>query len=281
MVGSLGDMNQQTAPTTRTYPHGVPCWIDTEQPDVDAATRFYGALFGWTFEERPAPNGERYVIANLDGLPAAAIASARGGTDWNTYIRVDELDTTLARALAAGATEQYPACDTPAGRWAAFQDPHGASLRLWQPGHRQGAQIANVPGAWNFTDLATPEPGDAAAWYQKVLGWESSDAGFATMLRVPGYGRHLADTVDPDIFERQQAAPEGFSDAIGWIFPGTGPARWATTFTVADRDEAAATAERAGATVLATAENEWTRTATIRDPQGAELTLSQLAPTGL
>jgi hypothetical protein len=33
-------------PTTRTYPHGVPCWVDTEQPDVDAALAFYGGLFG-------------------------------------------------------------------------------------------------------------------------------------------------------------------------------------------------------------------------------------------
>jgi hypothetical protein len=24
--------------TNRTYPQGVPCWVDTEQPDVEAAT---------------------------------------------------------------------------------------------------------------------------------------------------------------------------------------------------------------------------------------------------
>jgi predicted enzyme related to lactoylglutathione lyase len=29
----------------------VPCWVDTEQPDPDAACRFYGELFGWTFED--------------------------------------------------------------------------------------------------------------------------------------------------------------------------------------------------------------------------------------
>ncbi len=36
--------------TERTYPDGVPCWVDTVQPDVGAAITFYGALFGWTFE---------------------------------------------------------------------------------------------------------------------------------------------------------------------------------------------------------------------------------------
>jgi hypothetical protein len=28
---------------------GVPGWVDTGQPDPDAATKFYGSLFGWTF----------------------------------------------------------------------------------------------------------------------------------------------------------------------------------------------------------------------------------------
>jgi uncharacterized protein len=26
---------------------GVPCWVDTWQPDADATTRFYAELFGW------------------------------------------------------------------------------------------------------------------------------------------------------------------------------------------------------------------------------------------
>lgn len=38
--------------TRNDYPHGVPCWVDTEQPDPDAATAFYGGLFGWDFIER-------------------------------------------------------------------------------------------------------------------------------------------------------------------------------------------------------------------------------------
>ena len=35
----------------RSYPAGVPCWVDTDQPDVDPARRFYGDLFGWKFED--------------------------------------------------------------------------------------------------------------------------------------------------------------------------------------------------------------------------------------
>src|SRR5262249_55558958 len=29
------------------YIPGVPCWVDTSQPDPEAALDFYGGLFGW------------------------------------------------------------------------------------------------------------------------------------------------------------------------------------------------------------------------------------------
>ena len=50
--------------THRTYPQGVPCWIDTEQPGVEAAAEFYAGLFGWTFQDAmPAGAPGRYLIA--------------------------------------------------------------------------------------------------------------------------------------------------------------------------------------------------------------------------
>jgi predicted enzyme related to lactoylglutathione lyase len=53
---------------------------------------------------------------------------------------------------------------------------------------------------------------------------------------------------------------------------------WHVTFTVADRDKAAAAAEKLGGTVLARDESAWDRTATVRDPQGAVFTASQFSP---
>jgi hypothetical protein len=47
---------------------------------------------------------------------------------------------------------------------------------------------------------------------------------------------------------------------------------------VADRDASVATAERLGATVLSSGDDMWTRHALVRDPQGAEFTVSQFTP---
>jgi uncharacterized protein len=272
-------------PEPRTYPHGVTCWIDTEQPDLDAASQFYGGLFGWTLTKATPPDTpQSYLIATLDGQEVAAIgpASADTGT-WNTYVAVDDADATAAAVTIAGGTViSAPEDAGTGGRAATCMDPAGAEFRLWRARTRLGAQLANTPGAWNFSDLHTPDRDAAMAFYTPVFGWKAADLeqGAGTMLQVPGYGDHLAATVDPGIHERQATAPPGFADVIGGLVI-TGPgesARWHVIFTVADRDDSAATAERLGATIVTSSDELWTRNALVRDPQGAEFTVSQFTP---
>jgi predicted enzyme related to lactoylglutathione lyase len=264
----------------RTYPHGVTSWIDTEQPDPDAAARFYGELFGWAFTEA-APT---YRIAALDGQDVAAIGAADDGpVAWNTYVAVDDADASAEAVTRGGGTvTAAPADAGPGGRAASCVDPTGAAFRLWQARKRLGAQLTNSPGTWNFSDLHTPDRDAAMAFYTPIFGWRAvdmeQDAG--TMIQVPGYGDHLAATVDPGIHERQAGAPPGFADVIGGLAvtgPGE-PAHWHVTFTVADRDASVATAERLGATIVRSVEDAWTKNALVRDPQGAQFTVSQFTP---
>jgi uncharacterized protein len=268
----------------RTYPEGVTCWVDIEGPDVEEAARFYGVLFGWTFvEDGRKP---RYLVAQRDGQDAAGIGQ-RSVDDpvgrsaaWNTYISVRDLNRTADRLLTAGCrvTESSDLGD--AALTASCVDPEGIAFRLWQARGRQGAQVANTPGAWNFSDLHTADPSAAMAFYGQIFGWIFDDIGFATMIRQPGYGDHLAATSDPSIHQRQSGdgVPAGFADAFGWLIPAQGEPHWHVTFTVADRDDAVATAEQLGGTVMAKNDSEWTRDAQIRDPQGAVFTMSQYAP---
>ena len=267
----------------RTYPEGVPSWVDTGQHDPQAAQEFYGGLFGWTFTAASPPGAPVYTIAALDGRDVAGIGQAEDGTPaWNTYIAVDDADAVAARiAGAGGEITDGPGDVGPFGRAVRLRDPAGVPFRLWQAGNHAGAQVVNEPGSWNFSDLHTDRP-DAIAFYAGVFGWSVEDLGFATMVRRPGYGDHLEATVDPTIRERQAAvvAPPGFEDAIAWVAPlepDLAP-HWHVAFAVADRDAAAAQAQRLGAEVVSTEDSRWTRTALIRDPQGAVFTASQFTP---
>jgi predicted enzyme related to lactoylglutathione lyase len=267
----------------RRYPHGVTSWVDVTQTDLDAARSFYGGLFGWELTDAtPSDAPGAYLIATLDGHDAAAIAPAddSGVVAWRTYVACDDADATVSAVREAGGTVLVEPIDAgPGGRTATCADPQGAVFHLWQARRRLGAQVANAPGSWNFSILHSADPDAVLPFYASVFGWAVDPELGAGMIRVPGYGDHLAATVDPHIHDRQEFAPPGFADVVAGVAPADShQVGWQVTFTVADRDESVATAQRLGATVISSADTEWTRDALVRDPQGALLTLSQFTP---
>lgn len=267
----------------RTYPAGVTSWVDVDQQDVEAAKQFYGELLGWRFTQATPPGIPfQYVVAQLDGQDVAGIGGPADPA-WNTYVAVDDIEAAVAAVEAAGGDVVSPPADAgEGGRAATCADPFGVQFRLWQAKRRLGAQVTNLPGAWNFSDLYAADPEASARFYTEVFGWDFADLGFATMIRVPGYGDHLASTTDPDIHERQSGAgvPPGFADAIGWLNPAREdhPPTWHVTFTVEDRDETAAKAGSLGGRVVRLEDSDWNKVAVIVDPQGAEFTASQFTP---
>lgn len=262
---------------------GVPCWIDLAQPDVEAAQRFYGELFGWEFTEAMPPGAlGSYLIAKLNGEDAAAL-SPGDGDGWMSYIACDDVHAAADKVAAAGGRVVEPPEELgPPGSLATVADPQGAVFRLWQAGRRLGAQAVNQSGAWAFTDLHTSDADAALSFYHEVFGWVVDANLGAGMIRLPGYGDHLAATADPDIYERQRGkAPEGFADAVAALaVDGTTPARWDVRFVVTDLDDATSVAERLGGHVVGRNDSQYTREATVEDPQAARFVLSQVTLPG-
>jgi predicted enzyme related to lactoylglutathione lyase len=63
------------------YIPGVPCWIDTTQPDADAAAEFYGGLFGWELEDTmPADAPGKYFMARIRGRSGTPTSRSRAPT---------------------------------------------------------------------------------------------------------------------------------------------------------------------------------------------------------
>ena len=88
------------------YIPGVPCWIDINQPDPEAAVTFYGGLFGWEFEDVTPPGAPvRYFLALLRGVPSRRSPRSRRGRSarWrDTYVWVADADESAAKVRAAG-----------------------------------------------------------------------------------------------------------------------------------------------------------------------------------
>jgi predicted enzyme related to lactoylglutathione lyase len=277
------------------YLPGVPCWIDLEQPDLERTKAFYGSLFGWEFEVRTPPQAPtQYAYARLDGLIVGGVggppSSPDAGTSgWTSYVAVTSADEAAAAVTANGGRVTDGPVDIPrSGRVARCEDPHGAVFGLWQASELKGSQLVNAPGSWNFSDLVTADAKGASEFYGAVFGWESDaldmgGGGTTGMLRLPGYGDFLVQR-DPELRERQETndAPGGFADAVALLTPADEPgvrARWGAIFAVADADASFAKAIELGAEIVTPLfDTQYTRMGAVRDPQGAELTLSEYRP---
>jgi predicted enzyme related to lactoylglutathione lyase len=263
------------------YIPGVPCWVDTTQPDPEAAVAFYGALFGWQFEDvMPPESPARYFVARLGGGDVAAVSSLPEGskTAWNTYIWVADADETAAKVRDAGGSVLSEPMDVgEAGRMAVCADPAGAAFSIWQPNRHRGATVVNEPGSLNFNDLHTSDAEGARAFYGAVFGWDLLSGG---MWALPAYGDFL-EARTPGTRERvaEFGGPPRFEEVVATLLRIDGPARWGVTFAVEDADATAARATELGGTVLiAPVDAPWVRTTVIADPAGAVFTASKFVP---
>jgi len=273
------------------YIPGVPCWIDTSQPDPKAAVAFYSSLFGWDCEDVMPPGaGGSYFMARLRGGDVAGIGSIPEGAPqratWNTYVAVERADETAARVAAAGgSTLMAPFDVTDAGRSAVFADPEGAVLSVWQAGRHRGARIVNEPGSLNFNGLNTRDPQGAKRFYGAVFGWRAQTfAGGFEAWTLPAYGDELERDRPGLREEMAEMGVAGFEDVVASLNPlgedqqGV-PAHWSVTFAVADADATAArAAELGGSVVVAPFDAPWVRLAVLSDPQGAMFVASRFAP---
>ena len=272
------------------YIPGVPCWVDTSQPDPEAAVDFYRGLFGWEFEDVMPPGSPgRYFIGRIRGLDVAAAGSQpEGGPPaavWNTYVWVDSADDAAAKVAAAGGkvlTEPFDVMD--AGRMAVCADPAGAVFNVWQAKNHKGARLVNEHGTLNFNILNTRDLEGAKAFYGAVFGWEMLDlGGSGRMWTLGAYGDHLEERT-PGLRRNmaEMGAPAGFENVVAGlnlIDDAETPPHWGVTFAVDDADAVAAkAAELGGRVVVPPFDAPWVRMTVITDPQGAMFTASKFVP---
>lgn len=266
------------------YPAGVPCWIETLQPDPHAALDFYGSLFDWELVGPGAMPGDppgQYFVARVRGRDVAGVGSLpspRGAPvpTWDTHVRVDSADEAAEQAKNAGGSLRDGPFDVlPAGRTAVLADPAGALVCVWEAKSREGAKLVNEPRAWSMSMLHTTDPEGATAFYGAVFGWRPEPFEVpgeqVTLWRLPGYVGG----------EPQQPVPRDVVGGMIPIAPGGSPdeqrPHWSVDFRIDDADATADHAARLGGNVIVPPyDAPGFRSAVLADPQGAVFSVSEL-----
>lgn len=116
--------------------HGV-VHVEIPVTNLKRAKEWYTKLFGWTMQDM----GKDYAVWNPSSGQSAG--GAGGGlyvvkkmaakSPVRAYIEVEDIDAKLAEIKKARGKVLVKKTEVPTfGWWAAFKDPQGAELYLWQ-----------------------------------------------------------------------------------------------------------------------------------------------------
>ncbi len=259
-------------------PPGAPIWFDLMSSDVDRATAFYNAIFGWSAEEPSADfGGYRNFTANgnrVAGLMPMAGSDTEPTNVWAVYFRSDDAAATTASVTEHGGTVIVPPMAVgDMGTMAVYIDPAGGAFGVWQPGTHPGFVEHGEPGTPYWFDEMSMDYDASTAFYRNLFGWTLEDVG------TGGGGG------GPDRYS--VVHPTGEDDGVAGIMAAAGmfgeghPSFWQVYITVDDVDAVLAKVTDLGGEILMPAdESPWGTLASFKDPMGAAICIGK-PPAGM
>jgi uncharacterized protein len=194
-----------TPPSTEHH-IGKIVWADLVTPDLAAAEKFYGGLFGWTFHRIRAGSFD-YAVAMLDGRPIGGLvekpipAGEHHQSAWLTFMAVGDIDSVKRTAVAHGAkiladSRSYPM----RGRQCVLSDPEGAVFAILASSSGDSPDYLPITGEWIWSSLHAKDAGAEAAFYQELFGYDvfelpSDDDSEHLILSTDNYARASANSL--------------------------------------------------------------------------------------
>ncbi|PJJ70405.1 hypothetical protein CLV28_2240 [Sediminihabitans luteus] len=113
--------------------HGDITHIDIPVSDAKAASAFYGSLFGWQIAEVPGFEGYPMWQAPNKISGGGLAPRSDGFTQPRSYVEVDSIDETLAKARELGAKVLMEKDEiTATSWWAVIADADGNVIGLYE-----------------------------------------------------------------------------------------------------------------------------------------------------
>jgi uncharacterized protein len=170
------------SPSSTEHHAGKMVWADLVTPNLAAAEKFYGGLFGWTFQSVHAGSTD-YAVAMFDGRPIAGLlekaipSGERHQSAWLTFLAASDVDGIKRTALAHGAKlladdRSYPM----RGRQCVLSDPEGAVFAVLASSSGDPPDYLPAVGEWIWSSLHAKDAGAEAAFYQQLFNYDVFEA---------------------------------------------------------------------------------------------------------
>lgn len=247
-------------------------WYDLLTTDPEGAKRFYGGLFGWTFDD----GGEESPVFTTilhNGRPIGGIAATQemerevNSSQWVSNLSVPDVDRAVAEVRRLGGTVEAEPRDLPnRGRFAVVRDNQGALLALVSSPTGDPPLDRTEVGGWLWTELWTRDAEASLAFYRGLVGYEHSE---------------WDDQASGDYFLLQRGGAN-LAGVLAYDLDRVQP-NWLPYILVEDPLSMVERVEELGGRVLLPPDPEVRggSVAIIADPSGAAVTIQKWPPEGL
>jgi uncharacterized protein len=246
-------------------------WHDLNAQDIEAEKKFYGELFGWTFEKSDDGRYEHIkagheMIGGIHHLEAAS----KSKPHWLGYVAVDDMQQTAKEIESHQGKLHRPPKELNVGTFAVAQDPTGGYFAPWKtlnPEDEMERQGDAPPMTFIWDELVSTNPDKALKFYADVFGWEPQPFGpDYAVLRRPG-----------------TTSSKGQPKGAGGVLKATEDHRetyWMPYISVEDPDAIVEKARQLGATIETPPTDlpQVGRYSVITDPQGAHIAVMKPTP---
>lgn len=105
-------------------------YIELPSTDVARLKKFYGQVFGWTFQDY----GDDYAALENAGMDGGFNGDASRSETPLVMMETPDIRTMITRVEQAGGTITVPTFQYPGAQRFHFRDPDGNELAVFQPG---------------------------------------------------------------------------------------------------------------------------------------------------
>jgi uncharacterized protein len=148
-------------------------WYEHLSTELDKASKFYSALFGWRTDNVPMGSESYALIKNADqGIGGYRKGPAGVPAHWVGYLSVPDVDAAFKAATSAGAKALLQPSDyAGVGRAAAVKDPNGAPFAIWKGAQGDPPDKTAAAGDWFWNECVAQDDAKALAFYESVFGY--------------------------------------------------------------------------------------------------------------
>ncbi len=161
-------------------------WHDLLTTTPAESRTFYGELFGWEFEEPPAPIGfgrdDSYMLIRHEGkliggmLDANVLNQQENVSQWISVMSVNDVNAAVERVAAAGGEILTEPTDVGSRGWmAVVTGPDRAIIALLQTRLGDPGEADPQVNGWLWNELWTDDVEGATSFYTDLAGFDVED----------------------------------------------------------------------------------------------------------